>query len=116
VWRCNIAEFHAATTFLARRNREPSLSRAVAPAEETEDRKMRKTISLAAIAAAAALTFAVPQAANATPAVGGGKEINKSNVEKTHYRGYRRGYYKRHYRYGHRHYRRRPGFGIYLGF
>lgn len=81
---------------------------------------MRKTISLAAIAAAAVM-FAVPQSASAAPPVSAVKEINQSNVEKTHYRGnryrgYRRGYHRRGYGYGHRHYRRKPGFGIYLGF
>lgn len=78
---------------------------------------MHKGISVAAIAAAAAVMFALPQAASATPQMSGVKEINKSNVEKTHYRGYRRGYYRRGWGYGHRHYyRRRPGFGVYLGF
>ena len=76
--------------------------------------------TLAAIAAAAVMTFAVPQSASALPNVEGAKKLNSSNVENTHYRGHRRGwrrgYYRRNYGYGHRHYRRRPGFGIYLGF
>jgi hypothetical protein len=74
---------------------------------------MKKTTTLAAVAAAAVM-FALPQAASAAPPMSGVKEINKSNVEKTHYRGYRRGYYRR-YGYGHRHYRRRPGLYIGIG-
>ena len=80
---------------------------------------MYKKATLTAIAAAALMAFAAP-GASALPNVDGAKKLNSSNVEKTHYRGdrrgWRRGYYRRHYGYGHRHYRRRPGFGIYLGF
>jgi hypothetical protein len=87
------------------------------PSQRKEDRSMHKGISLAAIAAAGAIVFAAPQAASAAPQLSGVKEINKSNVEQTRYRGWRRGYYRRHGYYGHRHYyRRRPGFGIYFGF
>lgn len=78
---------------------------------------MHKGISVAAIAAAAAFMFAAPQTASAAPQLADGKQMTQSNVEKNHYRGYRRGYYRRGYGYGNRHYyRRRPGFGVYLGF
>ena len=81
---------------------------------------MYKKATLTAIAAAAIMTFPAPQSASALPNVDGAKQLNSSNVEQTRYRGdrrgWRRGYYRRNYGYGHRHYRRRPGFGIYLGF
>jgi hypothetical protein len=81
---------------------------------------MYEKVTLVAIAAAAVMTFAAPQSASALPNVDGAKQLNSSTVEKAHYRdgrrGWRRGYYRRHHGYGHRHYRRRPGFGIYLGF
>lgn len=77
---------------------------------------MHMKSTLAAVVAAAVMMFAVPQAASALPEVSGAKQLNTSSVEKTGYRGYRRGYYRRHGYYGRRHYRRRPGFGIYLGF
>lgn len=77
---------------------------------------MRTKSTLATVVAAAAIMFALPQAASALPQISGAKQLNTSSVEKTGYGGYRRGYYRRHGYYGHRHYRRRPGFGIYLGF
>jgi hypothetical protein len=81
---------------------------------------MRIKTTLAVIAAAAVMLFAAPQGASALPQANGAKQLNSSNVEKTGYydgrRGWRRGYYRRHGYYGRRHYRRRPGFGIYLGF
>jgi hypothetical protein len=81
---------------------------------------MQLKTTLAVCAAAVGLLFAVPQSASAAPAVKDAKQVTQSNVEKTHYRGYRRGWRHRHYRrhrhyYGRRYYRR-PGFGIYLGF
>ena len=76
--------------------------------------------TLTAVAAAAVMMFAAPQGANALPNVAGAKQLNSSTVEKAGYRdgrrGWRRGYYRRNYGYGGRHYRRRPGFGISLGF
>ena len=84
---------------------------------------MKNKLTLAVVAAGAALLFAAPQAANALPQVNDGKQVSQTNVEKAGYRGHNRGwrgrYYRRnHYRgyrgYGHRH--RRPGFGVYLGF
>ncbi len=81
---------------------------------------MQTKTTLAVIAAATMMVFAAPQGASALPQVDGAKQLNSSNVEKTGYRdgrrGWRRGYYRRGYGYGHRHYRRRPGFGVYLGF
>jgi hypothetical protein len=83
---------------------------------------MKNRLTLAAVAAAGAMFFATPQAANALPQVGDAKQATQgSNVEKAHYRrhrhrGWRHRYYRRHY-YGYpRRYYRRPGFGIYLGF
>jgi hypothetical protein len=81
---------------------------------------MKLKTTLAVCAAAVGLLFAVPQSASALPAAKDAKQVTKSNVEKAHYRGYRRGWRHRHYRrhhygYGRRYYRR-PGFGIYLGF
>ncbi len=70
--------------------------------------------TLAASVGALALLLAAPQSASALPQASGIKEINKSNVEQAYYRG-RRGYYRNRGYYGHRHYRRRPGFGIFLG-
>jgi hypothetical protein len=81
---------------------------------------MRIRTTLAVVAAAAVMLFAAPQGASALPQANGAKQLNSSNVEKTGYydgrRGWRRGYYRRNGYYGRRHYRRRPGFGIYLGF
>jgi hypothetical protein len=82
---------------------------------------MKSTATFAALAAGAAMIFAVPQAANAIPQANGVKQAQQSNVEKAGYRhrhrGWRHRHYRRHhhYRYGPRYYRR-PGFGIYLGF
>jgi hypothetical protein len=74
--------------------------------------------TLAAVAAAAVMVFAVPQGASALPQVDGAKQLNSSTAEKAGYRdrrrGWRRGYYRRNYGYGRRYYRRRPG--IYLRF
>jgi hypothetical protein len=79
---------------------------------------MHMKTTLAVIAAAAVMMFAVPQGANALPQVDGAKQLNSSSVEKAGYRdgrrGWRRGYYRRNYGYGRRHYRRRPS--IYLRF
>lgn len=74
--------------------------------------------TLAVVAAAAVMLFAVPQGASAFPQANGAKQLNSSNVEKTGYydgrrRGWRRGYYRRNYGYGRR-YRRGPG--IYFRF
>jgi hypothetical protein len=83
---------------------------------------MKNKLTLAVVAAGAALFFAAPQAANALPQVSDAKQVSQTNVEKAGYRGHRRGwrnrYYRRHhYRGGNRYYRhRRPGFGVYLGF
>jgi len=81
---------------------------------------MYKKATLTAIAAAAVMMFAAPQGASALPNVDGAKQLNSSTVEKAGYRdgrrGWRRGYYRRNYGYGQRHYRRRPGFRVYLGF
>lgn len=82
---------------------------------------MHMKTTLAVVAAAAVMVFAAPQGASALPQVDGAKQLNSSSVEKAGYRdgrrGWRRGYYRRNgYGYGRRHYRRRPGFGIYLGF
>ncbi len=76
---------------------------------------MQIKTTLAVVAAAAVMLVAAPQGASALPKVDGAKQLNSSSVEKAHYRGYRRGYYRRHGRYGHRHYRRRPGFYIGIG-
>ena len=82
---------------------------------------MKLKTTLAVCAAAVGLLFAAPQSASALPAAKDAKQVTQSNVEQTHYRGYRRGWrhrhYRRHYGYGYgRRYYRRPGFGIYLGF
>lgn len=81
---------------------------------------MKLTTTLAVCAAGVGLLLAAPQSASALPAAKDVQQATQSNVEKTHYRGYRRGWRHRHYRrhhygYGRRYYRR-PGFGIYLGF
>ena len=79
---------------------------------------MHMKSTLAVVAAAAVMMFAAPQGASALPQVNGAKELNTSTVEKTHYRGHRRGwrrgYYRRNYYGGRRHYRRRSG--IYIMF
>jgi hypothetical protein len=81
---------------------------------------MHLKTTLAVVAAAAVLLFAAPNGASALPKVDGAKQLNSSSVEKAGYRdgrrGWRRGYYRRGYGYGHRHYRRRPGLYIGLGF
>jgi hypothetical protein len=81
---------------------------------------MHMKTTLAVVAAAAVMMFAAPQGASALPQVDGAKELNSTSVEKAGYRdgrrGWRRGYYRRNGYDGRRHYRRRPGFGIYLGF
>jgi hypothetical protein len=82
---------------------------------------MKLKTTLAVCAAAVGLLFAAPQGASALPVAKDAKQATQSNVEQTHYRGYRRGWrhrhYRRHYGYGYgRRYYRRPGFGIYLGF
>ncbi len=81
---------------------------------------MQMKTTLAVCAAAAAMLFAAPQSASALPQANDAKQATQSNVEKAGYRhrhrGWRRGHYRRHYYGGRRYYRRRPGFGIYLGF
>ncbi len=69
--------------------------------------------TLAAVAAAGLMALALPQAANALPQASGVKQLNMSNVEPARYG--RRGYYRHRGYYGRRHYRRGPGFGIFLG-